>query len=190
MIAVRLVIWKNIMDKERTLKTLQDSVAWIRKPFHHSTASAIRITTWQATWRPKSIQHLLKNLYFFSCLKQLSSSSPLKKIAAKSSTNIKRRVVMAKDMMRERNLPLLGSCGWVELYWRVSWEHTFILSTSGRAEGGLSKNKKHERLPDHDSYLTLLICQKQTHKKVTGCKINGMLWNVWDSTVWKVDLFV
>ena len=65
MIAVRLVIWKNIMDKERTLKTLQDSVAWIRKPFHHSTASATRITTWQATWRPKSIQHFLKNLFFF-----------------------------------------------------------------------------------------------------------------------------
>ena len=36
-------------------------------------------------------------------LKQLSNSSLLKKIAAKSGTNIKRRVGTAKDMMRERN---------------------------------------------------------------------------------------
>ena len=171
MIAVRLVIWKNIMDKERTLKTLQDSVAWIRKPFHHSTASATRITTWQATWRPKSIQHFLKNLYFFSCLKQLSSSSPLKKIAAKSSTNIKRRVGMAKDMMRERNLPLLGSCGWVELYWRVSWEHTFILSASGRAEGGLSKNKKHRSgYPTMILILRFWFVRNKRIKRLRGAK--------------------
>ena len=100
MIAIRLLIWKNIMDKERTLKKLQDSVAWIRKPFHHPAASATRITTWQATWRPNNIQHFLIDPYFFSSLKQLCNSSPLKKIAAKSSTNIKRRVGTVKDMTR------------------------------------------------------------------------------------------
>ena len=164
MIAVKLLIWKNIMDKERTLKTLQDSVAWIRKPFHQSAASATRITTWQTTWRPNNIQHFLVNLYFFPSLKQLSNNSPLKKIAAKSSTNIKRGVGTAKYMMRERNPSLVR--GWIELYWRVSWERAIILSASGRAKGGLNKNRKtQERLPVHDSYLTLLICQKQTQKK-------------------------
>ena len=157
MIAVKLLIWKNIMDKERTLKTLQDSVAWIRKPFHQSAASANRITTWQATWRPNNIQHFLVNLYFFPSLKQLSNNSPLKKIAApslkqlsnnsplkkiaaKSSTNIKRGVGTAKYMMRERNPSLVR--GWIELYWRVSWERAIILSVSGRAKGGLNKNRK------------------------------------------------
>ena len=111
MIAVKLLIWKNIMDKERTLKTLQDSVAWIRKPFHQSAASATRITTWQATWSPNNIQHFLVNLYFFPSLKQLSNNSPLKKIAAKSSTNIKRGVGTAKYMMRERNPSLVR--GWM-----------------------------------------------------------------------------
>ena len=187
MIAVKLLIWKNIMDKERTLKTLQDSVAWIRKPFHQSAASATRITTWQATWRPNNIQHFLVNLYFFPSLKQLSNNSPLKKIAAKSSTNIK--VGTAKYMMRERNPSLVR--GWIELYcWclesaQLSYQHR------GEPREVWTRTEKHRNgYPSMILILGFWFVRNKRKKSQKNSKINGILWKVWGTTVWRVDLFV
>ena len=87
-IAIKLQAWKNSMELNRTLKTLQDSLDSVSNPSHDSAVSVKRITNWQAHWQIANVLHFCRNVYFLLSLKQLRSIRIFKRIPAKSRAAI------------------------------------------------------------------------------------------------------
>ena len=189
MIAVKLLIWKNIMDKERTLKTLQDSVAWIRKPFHQSAASATRITTWQTTWRPNNIQHFLVNLYFFHLWSSSVTIVRWKRLRLNPVRISKEELALLNTWCESEILPWFV----VELSCIDVCLESAQLSYQHREEPRevWTRTEKHRNgYPSMILILHFWFVRNKRKKSLKNSKINGILWKVWGTTVWRVDLFV